>query len=189
MLRKLSLVVPLVSIGCFFPYVYHEQERVLVRGLDVDASLEIARSELKEGGFDATLAIWAIRDQIVTVDHARTISDLYFRYIDRVAAEEDETTAEFGVWHLAWAISNLYRNGDAGIKAELEDAYRDARSRPDRLRRFKDIASEHVNGKKVYMGDVHAAARAFARSHVVAPGNPKYLQSFEQYQRSKEQKP
>jgi hypothetical protein len=188
MLRKLSLVVPLISIGCIFPYVYHDQKRVLVRGVDVAASLEIARSELEEGGFDATLALWAIRDQIVTVDQARTICHLYFRHIDGLAAQEEATTAEFGVWHLAWAISNLYRNGDAGIRAVLEDAYRDARSRPSRLKMFKDIASEHVNGKKVYMGDMHAAARAFARSHIVAPGNPKYLQSLEQYRQDKEKK-
>jgi hypothetical protein len=53
-------------------------------GIDVDATLEIARIELEEGGFDATLTVWAIRDQIVTVDNAKTISELYFRYIDKL---------------------------------------------------------------------------------------------------------
>ena len=187
MFRRLSLIVPLLSIGCF-PYVYHRQDRVLVRGIDVDATLEIARSELEEGGFDATLAIWAIRDQVVTADNARTISELYFKHIDRIAAERDKTTAEFGVWHFTWAISNLYRNGDGQIKAELEGAYLDARQRPDSLKTFKGIASEHVNGKKIYMGDIHAAARSFARSHIVAPGNDKYLQSLDQYRRRKEAK-
>lgn len=187
MLRRLSLVVPLLSINCF-PYIYHRQDRVLVRGIDVDATLEIARSELEEGGFDATLPVWAIRDQIVTVDNAKTIAELYFRYIDRVAAEQDRTTAEFGVWHFAWAISNLYRNGDDSIKAALEGAYRDARKRPDSLKSFKDIASEHVNGNRIYMGDVHGAPRSFARSHIVAPGNEKYLQSLDQYKKKKERK-
>ena len=188
MLRKVLFVVPLFFVGCL-PYVYHEQnQRVLVAGIDVDATLEIARTELEEGGFDATLTVWAIRDQIVSVENARTISRLYFSYIDKVASERDRITADFGVWHYAWAISNLYRNGNESIKAELEDAYHDARKRPERLKNFKDIASEHVNGKKVVMGDIHDAARSFARSHIVAPGNVKYLQSLDQYTKNKEKK-
>jgi hypothetical protein len=188
MLRELSLIVPLLFVSGCFPYVYHQQDRVLVRGIDVDATLEIARIELEEGGFDATLTVWAIRDQKVTVDNAKTISNLYFTYIDRVAAEKDRTAADFGVWHFAWAISNLYRNGDDTIKAQLESAYLDARKRPDRLTQFKDIASEHVSGTKVYMGDIHGAARAFARSHIVAPGNKSFLQSLDQYKKRKETK-
>jgi len=35
---------------------------------------------------DTPLTLWAIRDQIVTEDHARTISKLYFSYIDKIAA-------------------------------------------------------------------------------------------------------
>ena len=87
MLRTLSVVAPLLFVTACFPYVYHQQDRVLVRGIDVDATLEIARVELEDGGFGSTLTVWAIRDQIVTVDHAKTISELYFRYIDKVAAE------------------------------------------------------------------------------------------------------
>ena len=187
MLRCLSLIVPsLFVVACIpFPYVYHEQNRVLVNGIDVGATLEIAGLELEEGGFDASLTLWAIRDQFVTAGHAKTVSELYFRYIDKVAAEKDKTTADFGVWHLAWAISNLYRNGDAAIKAELEGAYRDARKRPETLTNFKDIASQHINGSKVVMGDIHGAARSFARSHIVAPGNKNYLQSLDQYKTAK----
>src|SRR5262245_3994592 len=111
MLRKLFLIVPmLASINCF-PYVYHVRDRVLVGGVDIDATLEVAKSELDEGGFDATLTIWAIRDQVVTTNHAKKIAALYFTYIDKVAADSDKTAAAFGVWHLTWAISNLYRNG------------------------------------------------------------------------------
>lgn len=189
MLKKLSLCVPLLAAINCFPYVYHVRDnRVLVRGIDVNATLEVARMELEEGGFDATLTLWAIRDQIVTPDNAKTISGLYFRHINKVAAEKDKTAAEFGVWHLAWAISNLYRNGDSRIKAELEGAYLDATKRPESLTRFRDIASEHVNGNKVYMGDIHGAARSVARSHIVAPGNEKYLQSLDEYKKDKERK-
>jgi hypothetical protein len=80
----------------------------------------------------------------------------------------------------------VYRNGDSSIKAELESAYLDARKRPDNLRQFEDIASEHVNGSKVYMGDFHTVARAYARSHVVVPGNKNYLQSLEEYRKKKD---
>jgi len=188
LLKRLLLFVPfLAAVNCF-PYVYHARERVLVRGVDVDATLEIARLELDEGGFDAPLTLWAIRDQIVTPDHARTISHLYFRYIDRIAAQKDRTAADFGVWHLAWAVSNVYRDGDEGIKAELEGAYRDAKKRPESLKQFKDIAAEHINGSKIYMGDFHTVARAYARSHVVVRGDNNYLQSLDDYKR-KNKKP
>lgn len=180
-----SRLLTLLLMGCF-PYVYHEQNRVLIQGVDVDATLEIARFELEEGGFDATLAVWAIRDQVVTAGQARTISDLYFEYIDEVAAEKDRGTAEFGVWHFAWAISNLYRNGNDTVKKELESAYLDARKRPDTLKQFKKVAAEHVNGSKIYMGDIHGAARSFARAHIVAPGNKTYLQSLDDYKRKKD---
>jgi hypothetical protein len=184
MLRNASLLLTLFSAGCF-PYVYHEQDRVLIQGVDVGATLEIARIELEEGGFDATLPVWAIRDQVVSQDNARTVSELYSEYIDKIAAEKDRTTAEFGVWHFAWAISNLYRNGNDSVKKELESAYLDAQKRPDTLKRFKGVASEHVNGSKVFMGDIHGAARSFAHSHIVAPGNKTYLQSLDEYRKKK----
>lgn len=185
MMKRLWVIVPIIaSINCL-PYVYHMRERVLVSGVDVDSTLDIARTELEEGGFDATLTIWAIRDQFVSAENAKTISTLYFTHIDKVAAERDKTTAAFGVWHFSWAISNLYRNGDDGIKAELEDAYRDALKRPAGLTTFRDVAAEHVNGSKVYMGDFHAAARAYARSHIVAPGVKGYLQSLNEYRTNK----
>jgi hypothetical protein len=187
MLKKLWVIVPIIaSINCL-PYVYHMRDhRVLVSGIDIDATLEIAKIELDEGGFDATLTLWAIRDQIVSVDDSRTISALYFKHIDQVARERDQTVAAFGVWHLSWAISNLYRNGDDSIKAELEGAYLDARKRPEGLTRFKDVATEHINGSKVYMGDFHTVARAYARSHVVAPGAKGYLQTLDEYRKNKD---
>jgi hypothetical protein len=38
-----------------------------------------------------------------------------------------------------------------------------------------------VNGDKMYMGDAHWGGRAFAKKHIVIPGNKQYLQSFEQF--------
>jgi hypothetical protein len=184
MLRRNALLLVLLCSGCF-PYVYHEQNRVLIQGVDVGATLEIARIELEEGGFDATLAVWAIRDQVVSENEARTIAELYSKHIDGIAAEPDRGTAEFGVWHFAWAISNLYRNGNDGVKRQLESAYRDAQKRPETLKQFKSVAAEHVNGSKIYMGDIHGAARSFARAHIVAPGNKRYLQSLDGYRKKK----
>jgi hypothetical protein len=71
---------------------------------------------------------------------------------------------------------------DAGTGAR---AYRDARERPEDLKTFKKVATEHVNGEKIYMGDIHGAARSFARSHVVVPGNKSYLQSLDEYREKK----
>ena len=82
----------------------------------------------------------------------------------------------------------MYRNGDGTIKAELEGAYIDARKRPEKLMKFKDIASEHINGNKVYMGDFHTVARAYAHSHIVVPGNKNYLQSLDEYKKKKDRK-
>ena len=154
-LRAVSLLLTPLALSCF-PYVYHDQSRVLIEGVDVDATLEIARIELEEGGFDDSL--WAIRDQTVSPDEARTVSELYFDHIDRIAAQEDRGAAEFGVWHFTWAISNLYRNGNDSVKQELESAYLDAQKRPDTLKQFQKVASEHVNGSKIYMGDIHGAS-------------------------------
>ncbi len=184
MLRTISLLIPLFSLGCF-PYVYHSQARVVIPRVDIPATLEVARIELEEGGFDATLAIWAIRDQVVTAADARTIAALYFTHIDRVAAQKDRTTADFGVWHFSWAIANLYRNGSDSVRAELEEAFLDARQRPGTLQHFKGAAREHVNGQKIYMGDIHGAARSYARSHIVVPGDTRYLQSLDEYLKTK----
>src|SRR5262245_29413654 len=139
--KAASVSLVLFALGCF-PYVYHNQSQVLIRDVDIGATLEIARIELEEGGFDATLPVWAIRDQVVSPDEARTVSALYFEYIDQIAAQKDRGTAEFGVWHLTWAISNLYRNGSDSVKQVLERAYRDARERPAALKQFRKVATE-----------------------------------------------
>ena len=182
--KAASVPLVLLALGCF-PYVYHDQSQVLIRDVDIGATLEIARIELEEGGFDATLPVWAIRDQVVSPDEARTVSALYFEHIDRIAAQKDKGTAEFGVWHFTWAISNLYRSGSDSVKQVLERAYRDARERPAALKQFRKVATEHVNGSKIYMGDIHGAARAFAHGHIVVPGNKTYLQSLNEYKQKK----
>ena len=85
----------------------------------------------------------------------------------------------FNVWHLTWAISNLYRQGDAGVKTELQAAYEDAGRRVETLN-FK-AATMHFGDEKIYLGDFHGFAHAYAQSHVVVPGNDEYLQCYEEY--------
>ena len=107
------------------------------------------------------LHVWAIRDQIVTGRRreGQSPSSISGPSAQDCRRKETGPPRNFGVWHLAWAISNVYRNGDGGIMAQLEGAHLDARMRPERLMKFKDAASEHINGNKVYMGDIHDAAR------------------------------
>lgn len=184
MLRVFACFISLFLLGCF-PYVYHAQNRVLIPAVDLPATLDIARMELEEEGFDATLTIWAIRDQVVNTEHARTISELYFTHIDKIAAQKSRTNADFGVWHFTWAISNFYRNGDASVRRVLDSAYADATRRPKTLKRFASVAEAHVNGPKIVMGDIHGFARAFAHAHVIVPGDKRYLQSLHEYLKTK----
>lgn len=172
--RIFTSLLALVLAGCF-PYVYQQRERVLIPGIDVDQSLDVAQMELEQGN---SLGLWAMRDQVVTRKQARRISEIYFENIDEVDSEEAKGRF-FHVWHLTWAISNLYRLGGEGVKAELEEAYADAGKRVESL--DMKVATLHFEGDEIYMGDFHDLARSYARSHIVAPGNGKYLQSVGQY--------
>ena len=187
--KKLTLLLGMVVIlaaGCF-PYVYYEQKDVLLEGIDIDQTLEIAKVELDEGGFDAVLTIWAIRDQIITSEQAAKISEIYLKSIDNIDYKKD-TDREFGMWHFAWAVSDFYRNGNEEIKAKLLNVYQDAVKRPDTLDKFNKIANTLINGDKIYMGDIHGLGRAYAKSHIVIPGNKEYVQSFDEFIKNKQKK-
>lgn len=183
-MKKLFIIpVTLLLLSCF-PYIYYSQNKVLLNGVDIDQTLNISINELEEGGFDSILTIWAIRDQIITSEQAKKINEMYFKYIDNIQYK-DETTKEFGTWHFAWAISNFYRIGNEDIKKDLNDAYLDAVKRPDTLIKFKKIANELINGDKIYMGDIHGLGKAYAKTHIVVPGNKDYVQSYEEYIKEK----
>ena len=187
--KKLLLLLGLALVlmtGCF-PYVYYEQKDVLLKGVDIDQTLEVAKVELDEGGFDAVLTIWAIRDQIITPEQAAKINDIYLKYIDNITYKKD-VEREFGTWHFAWAISDFYRNGDEQVKKELQTAYEDAIKRPETLEKFYKIANTLINGDKIYMGDIHGLGRAYAKSHIVVPGNKEYVQSFDEFMKNKQNK-
>ena len=63
----------------------------------------------------------------------------------------------------------------------ISEAYEDAVNRPAQLDRFQKIAEEHINGEKIYMGDIHGLGRAFAKGHIVIPDNEDYINSYEEY--------
>ncbi|MCG8425506.1 MAG: lamin tail domain-containing protein [Proteobacteria bacterium] len=165
------------------PFVYFDQKDVVLEGIDLVATLQIAELELATENATSMLTIWAIRDQIVTPEVAQRINDLYLLHIDAIykADVTDGYDWNFGVWHFAWAISNLFRNGQDEVKTRLQDAYNHALERPDTLERFRLVAIDHVRGNRIIMGDIHELGRGFAQAHIVVPGNPAYLQSFDDY--------
>jgi hypothetical protein len=152
------------------PFTTSVQGQVLIKGVDIDQTLVIAEHELKRGRFASVLTLWGIRDQVFTDAQAQRVSHLYFQYID---TRKDY----FDVWHFTWAISNIYRNGNAAVRAELELAYQDAKKRAKAAGGWAD----GLTNRDILMGDIHPPARHFVQTHVVAPGTPRYLQSLEDY--------
>lgn len=163
----------LFSIGCL-PFVEYEQSTVLIENVDIDASLKVAEAELKKANGVSVLGLWSIRNQIITPAQAIKINNMYLSYIDGIKSD-------FGLWHIAWAIADFYRLGDGEVQTNLAPAYSNAVSQITNLNRFKKVAREHILGDKIYMGDIHSLARRYVRTHVVAPKNDKYLQSYEEY--------
>jgi hypothetical protein len=156
--------------GCL-RYITHDRSKVLLPGVDIDQTLKIAKFELDKGTIGCVLGVWVLRDQVVTPRQAAAISTLYFTHICSL-------TQSFNVWHLTWAIADLYDNGDDATRAALQKAYKDAKRRAKAL---GGLANKFVNGDKVFMGDAHSLGRRYAETHMVVPGNPKYVQSFEEY--------
>jgi hypothetical protein len=172
-----AVAILLMSTGCM-RYLTHDRSEVLLDGVDIDQTLQIAEAELREGGTGSVLTIWAIRDQFVTPLQAQRISDLYFGYVDSLRGK-------FDTWHLTWAIANLYRQGDEGVRGALQAAYDDARVRARNTHR---LADRFANGDTLYLGDAHSGGRAYAKRHVVIPGSKKYVNSFDDYVRRKEKR-
>lgn len=159
------------------------QAAVAIDGIDFATTMKIARAELAERTVTSELTIWALRDQTISADIAKEISELYFQYIDGLYDVEPMTILDWNhaVWHFAWAVANLYRNGDAEVKSALQSAYDDALKRPDSLQKYRYIAIDHIHGERVTMGDMHDRARAYARRHIVVPGNSDFIQNYEEY--------
>jgi hypothetical protein len=172
----LTALLGLALSGCF-PYQYHARRPALVRGVDMKQSLKVAADEMQKRDIGQGLSIWVLRDQFVTPEQASEIAKLYLDHIDGMKSD-------FNVWHTSWAIANLYKLGDAAVKAELETAYQKAIQQPERLTGlFKSAANAHINDEKITTGFIHFGGVSYARWHLVVPGNKKFLQSYEEYRR------
>jgi hypothetical protein len=172
----ISAVLCLALSGCF-PFEYSVRKPALVRGIDVKQSLQVAADEMQKTDLGQGLSIWVLRDQYVTPEQAREISKLYLDHIDGMKSD-------FNIWHTSWAIANLYKLGDVDVKAELETAFQKAITQPERLSGLvKDAANHHINNEKITTGFIHIGGVAYARGHLVVPGNRKFLQSYEQYRK------
>ena len=116
-MAKTSIIAALLGLalgGCF-PYQYYSRGPALVRGVDMEQSLQVAADEMQKPGIGQGLSIWVLRDQFVTPEQASEISKLYLDHIDGM-------NSDFNIWHTSWAIANLYKLGDSAVKAELETA-------------------------------------------------------------------
>lgn len=177
-MKTVQILMLLTALSLPSCYVYHVQEKALVEGIDMDQTLKVAAAEIEQNRFATVLGIWAIRDQVFTPEQAATVNALYFEHIERIDSE-DQKAREFSVWHLAWAVSNIYRLGDDGVKDSIRDAYEDAGERIEKL--DKNVATTHYSDEKMTMGDIHLGGRGYAKNHLVVPGNKKYLQSYDEY--------
>lgn len=166
------------------PYLYvNDQTAVHIPGIDFETTLQIAAEELSRDIATAELTIWGIRDQVISPDIAKKISKLYHDNIEGLYHTKPVAMIDsnHAVWHFAWAIANLYRNGNSEVKAALQSAYDDAIDRPQTIERFRLVAIDNVLGDQVLMGDAHDRARSYVRRHVVVPGNLDFVQSYEEY--------
>ena len=178
---KLGIILFLIiSLSGCMRYLTQDRGKVLLDNVDIDQSVKVAELYMndKDGGRGASLAIWAIRDQHFIPPQAEEVSRLYFQHVDGLKKS-------FDVWHLTWAISNIYRHGDEEVQKVLQEAYDDATIL---AKDVSNIADKMANGEKMYLGDAHGGGRAFAKRHVVIPGNKKYLQSVEEYKEKKEKR-
>ena len=163
--------------GC---YTYHERSKVLIPNIDIDQTLEVAAQELTINKRNRVMTLWAIRDQVLTSVQAQRVSDLYFKYVDEVDSESQESRS-IALWHLTWTISNIYRQGESDIKEVMAPAYKDAAARVEKLN--MKIATTHFYDEEIYMGDVSFMGRSYAKKHLIVPGNEDYLQSVADYEK------
>lgn len=177
--RPLPLAALLLCLpfSACFPFEYYVREPALVKGVDMRQSIQVAADQIKKEGIEQGLSIWVLRDQYVTVEEAKEISDLYLAHIDTMKSD-------FNIWHTSWAIANLYKWGDASIKAVLEPAFQKATRQPERLTGLaKNSANNLINGEKITAGFIHLGGDYYAHQCLVVPGDKTYLQSYEDFRK------
>lgn len=165
------VVGAVVMFSNCLPYLTTNRGESMVDAIDMDQTLRVAEQTMAEDKWGSVLTIWVVRDQHVTPDQAKHISRLYFENIGRLRRN-------FNIWHLTWAVANVYRLGDSEVQQALQGAYDDACKRAIDL---GGSAKRHTTSDTLYHGDAHGGGRAYAKRHIVAPGNPSYLQSYDEF--------
>jgi hypothetical protein len=149
----------------------HTRSEALVKGIDIIETLTIAEHKMQDSSRSNSLVFWVIKDQKLNRNEAEKIGELYFEYKDNIVTDFDQ-------WHFTWAVSNMYRLGNDSVKDALSRANAHALQWAHQVgRRARRATRDTV----IYMGDAHSGGRFFARRHIVAPGNEKYLQSAREY--------
>ncbi len=175
-MKRISLITIIAVMSMFscMRYLTHDRTDVILDGIDLDQTLKVTAMEMKlqDGSFGTSLPVWVIRDQYFDSPQAIIVKKLYLEYIDKLEKE-------FDVWHLTWAISNIYRLGDDSVKAILEDIIKEVRVKAATAGKVSKKMSDPK--EKLFMGDAHGGGRGYAKKHIIIPGNKKYLQSFEEY--------
>ncbi|MGM0444193.1 MAG: hypothetical protein ACQEQV_08410 [Fibrobacterota bacterium] len=161
--------------GCM-RYMTHERTEAIVENIDIGQTLRITEYELKDKDRGNSLGLWVIKDQFFTPTEAERVQNLYFR-------SKENIVTDFDAWHFTWAVSNIYRLGNAEVRRSLDSAHSDARRWADTLGRRE---RRMTRGDTLYMGDAHIGGRYYARNHIIAPGNPDYLQSWEDFLQEQE---
>ena len=174
--KLLILTLLIMSLtSCAYKHFTSDYNEVAIPGIDVKQSLIICEAIMnreKDGeNKPQTLGYWALRAQKIDSLDANNIERVYFKYIDKVAKEN-----EFFLWHYTWAIADFYRLGDDTVKRNLESAYKDAVKRGIEIDKKK-----FVDGDKLLLGYFHFGGWAAAKKFLVVPNNKKFNQSTDEF--------
>lgn len=173
-MRLLYTFLFLLISSCSYQRITHEQSEVVIDGVNIDQSLEIAefmmnRVDKKGKAKPMSLGYWAMRAQYITPPQAAEIDRVYWTTIDSIESE-------FHLWHYTWAIADMYRLGSPEVKKRLQAAYEDALSRAVSIDKEKFVA-----GTTLHLGFFHGGGWRAAKNFLVVPGERKFTQSADEY--------
>ncbi len=173
-MRMLIIVIMTAMIGCSYKRITHEQSDVIIKGIDIDQSLEIAefmaKRVKKEEAKPMSLGYWAIRAQEINSEQAEEIDRVYWDVVDNMQKNK------FHIWHYSWAIADIYRLGSPDVQTVLQEAYEDAVRRGIEADRKKFVADTNL-----HLGFFHGGGWRAAKNFLVVPGNRKFTQSSEKF--------
>ncbi len=168
------ILLLLILNSCFYQRISHKQSEMLIEGVDIDQSLEIAEFMVnrvdKEGkAKPMSLGYWAMRAQHISPEQAEEIDRVYWTVIDSMQSE-------FHLWHYTWAIADIYRLGSPEVQSVLQGSYEDALPRATSINKEKFVADSTL-----HLGFFHGGGWRAAKNFLVVPGERKFTQSADEY--------